>query len=342
MDFLSGSKKEFLDYLNHIEEKDKIAVITHIDLDGIASAVLISEILKNKKSKIEGINFVEYGKGMFEKSQEEFAEKKINKIFISDINVSSDYEGFEKLKKNFDVLVIDHHPSDLMGKNIIRTKSSDCVAFALYELARENVDLSKLEWLVCSTIVSEYSFKDKDNFDFIKQHYPKIIYGEINNSEPGEISKRISSALIYFKGNEKKVYDLILKNDLESFNKYYNIVEKEVRTLIDKFKKEAEFYPKQNLYFYYTHPKYSVTSIITTLLSAEKPEKTFVFVSDINGEPDFYKVSSRNQSGKEDMNLLMKKGIAGLENANGGGHIPAAGARFMKKDFEKFKKNLLD
>ena len=41
------------------------------------------------------------------------------------------------------------------------------------------------------------------------------------------------------------------------------------------------------------------------------------------------------------MNKLMKKGVSGLENATGGGHVPAAGGRFMKKDLEKFKENIL-
>jgi len=340
MEYLSGSKKEFLDYVNNLNENDKIAVITHTDLDGIASAVLIDEILKQKKLKIYSIDFLDYGKGKFEKVEKNF-KKGTNKIFILDINAESDSEGFENLRKNFDVLLIDHHPSNLKGEKIIRTQSSDCVAFAIYELAKENVDLNKLEWLVCSTMISEYSFKDKNNFNFIKQHYPKIAYEEINNSEPGEISKRISSALIYFKGKEKNVYDLVQENKINSFEKYHKIIEKEIESLLKKFKEEAEFFPQKNLYFYYTAPKFSVTSVVTTILSSQEPEKTFIFVSSINGEPDFYKVSSRHQNGKEDMGQLMKKGIAGLENATAGGHVPAAAARFRKKDFEKFKKNLL-
>jgi nanoRNase/pAp phosphatase (c-di-AMP/oligoRNAs hydrolase) len=341
MEYLVGNKKIFLDYLDKLDKKDNIAVISHTDLDGVASAVLIDEILKQKKMKIKDLKFLEYGKGMFNLPREKFTKKKITKLFILDISVGSDYEGFEDLKKQFDVFLIDHHPYEIKGNNIIKTKTADCATFTTYDLAKNDFDLSKLKWLVCAAMISDYSQKDESNFQFIKQHYPEITLDNIFNSEPGEMSKRISSALIYFKGKEKKVYDLVLKNHLKSFDKYYSIVEKEVKKLIDKFKKEAEFYPDKNLYFYYAHPKYSVTSTITTILSAEEPKKSFVFVSDINGEPDFYKVSSRNQSG-EDMNLLMKKGIVGLENATAGGHVPAAAAKFMKKDFEKFKENLLE
>ncbi|MEK6913757.1 MAG: DHH family phosphoesterase, partial [Nanoarchaeota archaeon] len=266
---------------------------------------------------------------------------RINKVFIFDINVDSDYEGFFMLKKKYDIFLIDHHPSDLQGKNIIKTKSEDCTTFAIFEMTKEKFDLKKWEWLVCATMVSEFSFKDKSNFEFIKKHYPNVTLEEIYNSEPGEISKKLSSALIYLKRKKKKVFNLIFNNKLKRLSKYHEIIEAEIKEGVEKFKKEAEFYPEKNLYFYYGNPKYSVTSTIATFLSVKEPDKTFVFVSDINDEPDFIKVTSRNNNGRENMNLLMKKGIRELENANGGGHVPAAAARFLKKDLEKFKENIL-
>ena len=57
--------------------------------------------------------------------------------------------------------------------------------------------------------------------------------------------------------------------------------------------------------------------------------------------PKFYKISARNQSGKVDLNELMKKAIYGLKDATGGGHKQSSAATFMKKDLEQFKENLL-
>jgi len=341
MEYLLGNKQEFLDYLNKLGKKDRIAVFSHADLDGVASAVLIHEILKQKKMKIKDLRFLEHKKDMFKESKERLIRKKINKLFICDISIGNYPEEFEGLRNQFDVFLIDHHPSDIKGNNIIQTKTTDCATFTIYELAKNDFDLSKLDWLVYAAMVSDGAYRDKYNFQFIKNHYPEITLENLYTSEIGETSKKISSALIYFKGKEKKVYNLILKNRLKSFDKYYNLVEKEVQKIIEDFKKEAEFYPEKNIYFYYAHPKYSISSTVTTIISTEQPEKSFVFVSDIDGEPDFYKASSRSQKGG-DMNLLMKKGIEGLENANGGGHVVASAARFMKKDFEKFKENILN
>ena len=38
---------------------------------------------------------------------------------------------------------------------------------------------------------------------------------------------------------------------------------------------------------------------------------------------------------------VLKKAVSGLEGATAGGHVPAAGARCKKEDFNQFKKNLI-
>ena len=53
------------------------------------------------------------------------------------------------------------------------------------------------------------------------------------------------------------------------------------------------------------------------------------------------KLSARNQSKKQDMAALLKKGIQGLKDAVAGGHIPAAGGSCLREDLAKFKENLL-
>ena len=42
------------------------------------------------------------------------------------------------------------------------------------------------------------------------------------------------------------------------------------------------------------------------------------------------------------MNELCNAGIIGLESSMAGGHAPASGASFMKKDLEQFKKNIIE
>jgi single-stranded DNA-specific DHH superfamily exonuclease len=342
MEYLIGKKEYFLDYLNRLSKKDKVGIVSHADLDGIASAILADEVLREKKIKIKGLEFINYGKGMFGKIQKKFAKKKINKILIFDINIESDYEAFKNLEKKFDIFVVDHHPSEIQSQdNIIKTNTVDCATFAIFDLCKNDFNLSKLEWLVCATMIAEFSFKKEENFQFIKKNYPSIKLEEINNSEPAKIAKGISPAIDYFSKKEKKVFDLLKKGKLKKLKKYEKIIEKEVKLNVEKFLKEAEFYPEKNIYFYYSHLKFGISSAITTQLSIKEPDKTFIFVSDINDKPEFLKASARNSNSKEDMNKLMQKAVVGLEHATGGGHIPAAGGSFLKKDLEKFKQNIL-
>ncbi len=340
MEILSGKKEDFFRFLARLNKKEKIAIITHIDLDGIASAILINEILKQCKRRVNSFIFTNYNVGMFKEAEKKF-KKGTKKVFILDINASSDYEGFERLKKKYDVFVIDHHPSELKNENMIKTNSNDCTTFAIFEIAKEKFDLKKWEGLICATMVAEFSYENKFNFEFIKNHYPEFSLKDVYASRPGEISNKFYSTIIYFKGKEKKVFDMIVKDKIKKIDKYHIIIEKEIKKGIEKFKKEAEFYKRKNLYFYYDNPKFSTNSCIATILSIKEPEKSFIFAHDTQDKLGFVSVSSRNQSGKRDMNLLMHKAVEGLENASGGGHLKASGAKFMKKDLQKFKENLL-
>jgi single-stranded DNA-specific DHH superfamily exonuclease len=343
MDFISGEPKYFFEFLNGLNKKDRVGIISHTDLDGIASAIIIEKVLKTKKISIKEINFTNYGEGIFDRIKKEFLKKKINKVFIFDVNITTDYTGFKDLYENFDVFVVDHHPSEKFSeKNILKTESADCTTFTLFELLKKDYNLDKLKELVCATMLIEYSFKKDINFNFIKENYPDLSLEEPFNSKLGEISSFFSSPITYFSGKEKKAFNLVKKGKMNRLLKYKKILEKEISSASEKFLKEAEFFPEKNLYFYYSPLKFGISSIIVSGLSFKEPEKTFVFVSDINDKSGFVKVSSRNSSGKIDMNNLMKKGIEGLENGTGGGHVAAAGASFLKKDLAKFKENILN
>ena len=342
MEYLIGKKQDFYDFLDGITKKDKVAIISHTDLDGIASAIFLNEILKSKGIKPKILEFIQIGKGMFEEISKRLREKKITKILISDLNEGSDLDGFEKLNNEFKVFLIDHHPSENKNStNILKTASEHCAAWAIYNLGIKITNFDKWKTLICATMIAEFSYLNNENFNFLKENYPDLTKETILDSEPGKLSKKISYALIYFYDQKKKVFDLVWNNQLEKLDKYFLIIEGEVQEGIKLFYKKAEFFPAKSLYFYYNTPKFSINSMINETLSVKEPDKIFVFVSDVKDEPDFVKVSSRHQDGKEDMNLLMKKGIEGLENAMGGGHVKASGAKFMKKDLEKFKENLL-
>lgn len=344
MKYLVGSRKEFFEFLNSIASEDKVAVLTHTDLDGIASAVFLEEILKSRKIKTSVLEFLNYGAGMFGKIESKLKENSVSKIFVLDIQADvNDLAGFENLRNNFDVFLIDHHPqnnelADL--RNIIKTETEDCTSLVVYELGKGIIEEKDWFWLVCSAIISDMAFKKKENFEFLKKHYPSTELEKIFKSAPAEISSKISSALVYFSEDLNSVYNLIKKNEIKKFEELDKIIREEISFWSKKFHEKAEFYSRQNLYFFKFNPKFDILSNVMTIVSNENPDAIYVGVSPAR-EKNKLKISARCQSKKFDMAVFIKKGIEGLTDAVGGGHIPAAGGSILKKDLKKFKENIL-
>ncbi len=343
--YLLGSENMFYDFVDSLNKKDKIGIVTHIDLDGLASTVFLQKILESKNLKVNSIEFLNYGPGALKS----IINKKRDILFFTDWNADSYLKDFEKLRNKSKIFVIDHHPLNTQLKdssNFIKTEGSYCSTHTLFDLAKNGnyFDTKFLEWLVCAAMITDYTWdKGEENFKFIQSIYPKIKKNEsIWNSKPGEIGKTIDNSLTYYSPNFKKVYDLVLKNNLKELNKSGNIVRKEIDKWIDKFKGEVEIFSEQRLNFYYGNPKYNIASKVSSKLSDEYfRTNTVLFASDIPEKKGFIKLSARNQTGEVNLGEILKTCVKNLKNADGGGHARAASCVIMKKDLNKFKNNLL-
>jgi len=344
MNFLIGSKEEFNDFVGGIKPEDRVGILTHTDLDGITSAIFLEKILESKKIKIEHLQFLSYKNNMFRDISETLLKKRITKVFITDLAADlNDINDFEYFRARNDCFLIDHHliAPDLKNKrNIIKTRVSDCVSLIMYELGKDYFDVGSWDWLICASAFSDFAYKNcPENLKFIQERYPDITLENIRESEVKKIDDMISSAIVYSKGNLKLVYDLVKEKNFSVLNKMGEEVQKETKKSIERYEKEAEYYPDKGLYFAYFTPKYSVGSYVSTAMSIKDSDKVYVFARD--GEKGMINISARNQSHRVDMNDLMKKGINGLKGASGGGHVPAAAALIKKQDLETFKKNIL-
>ncbi len=343
IEYLKGSKKEFFEFVDLITFRDKIAILTHNDLDGIASAVFLEKILEKKNLKIEYIDFLSINPNMIKEVIYTLEGKGITKVFFCDLGVDSiDFEGYVELRTKMDVFLIDHHPmsSNVYGFNkIIKTISEDCSALTVFDLGREVFDSSEWDWLLCSTLFSEFSYNKSENLEYIMKIYPEVSLENISSSVPGRIARKISSALVYYKMNVSYVYDLIKKRDLEELDRIHDIIEEEVDRIVEDFSDKKEFFPEEKVYFYEIDSKYELTSYVSSLISKIKPDYSFIFYRRTNG---VMKISARNQGKNEDMGSLMQYACNGLEEASGGGHFPAAAARIKSEDFQKFKNRIME
>lgn len=343
VEYLVGSRKEFQEFVKFITPRDKIAIISHTDLDGLASAVFLEKILNTQNLKVESMDFLDINKDMVRRSLHELKEKEVSKVFFLDLSVDYfDLEGFEELRKEIDCFLIDHHPLNFSlqnKKNIIKTSSDDCSAVTVFDLARDYFDREEWRWLVAAAIFSDVSYKKKEHFNYLKELYPNIELDTLSSSTPGVNARKISSAMIYYAEDLEHVYELVKKRDLEKITQAYEIIDDEVEKAFNDFSEKEDYHQEKGIHFFEIESKFGITAFVATALSKMKPEDVFIFYRLKDGK---YRVSARNHDGSRNMGKMMREVTKELEEASGGGHRAAAGGLILEKDFENLKFKILN
>ena len=332
-----GTEERFLKFVSESKGK-KIALISHTDLDGITSAKIANEVFN-----ADLLRFVGYTDLNIELA-EELKSAGVEKIIFTDIYIKD--ENFVAALENFaEVLIIDHHKTNDLNSEktvLIKGENGYSAGYLCYELFSKIKNLEKFDWLVACSCISDYChIKSEKWLNEVMRKYGdslEHVNGYVRKSGKfWELQKTLSMALIYFKDNPKKVYDSIGDNfgeigDLENFA---NEVQSEIDKAIVDFEKGKESFEEG--WFYEFDSKFEINSIVSTILAMGEQNKIFVLLSPYK---NLYNVSIRRQDKKFDCDKFVKKLIEGFDSADGGGHVPAAGGHFMKKDLAEFKKRL--
>lgn len=332
MNFLCGDEKRFFEFMSNLNDKDKIAVIAHDDGDGVGSAVIASKVI----GKVDLVYFYDFSPGTLLPVIREIKKKKINKVFVLDLNLPENY--LKEIARTSEVLVIDHHPfeKDLNSDRIIFIKSdSGAACYVCYYLFSK---IQKVpEWIAAMGTLSDttHKYSESNIGDFFRD------FGFSRSDNLREKTLDLGFALVYFNGKTEKVYDLLMsaKNfDELGIEKYARIVREEFESKLEEYKNKKE--ECGNLIFYYFEPKYGIKAMLINKLSVENYNRTLVFIQKINNK-DILDISLRSQSGNINCPELFKRAISGIPDSNSGGHYRAAGCRIPYKYLDKFKDNLI-
>ena len=334
MELLAGSEKRFFEFISSLTEKDRVALLTHNDGDGVVSAVIASKVV----GKPEYVDFLYYTPDMLKPFVENLKKMKINKIILTDLSVENELENIKDLEKFANLLIIDHHEckKDLNSVRtvFIRVPTEYPAAYVCYNLFSRVQRIP--EWLAALGVLSDKTHKyRKENAEQVFADFN--IQGKENLFDT---VMNLSMALVYFKDKEKKIYDMLMKSnspeELNSLEKYRKAIEKELSSCMKDYESNKEEF--KDLVIYKFKPKHSITSMLINLASIKASDKTFVFIADINNE---LHVSARRQDGRIDCVRFLQESIKGIPNSTAGGHKPAAGARVPSEHFRKFKDNLV-
>lgn len=355
-----------IDYLENIQENQKVVIIHHWDMDGISSSAIISKILQNKRGKgAQEVTIPDQRSYHLTEKDHELLED-ADKLIVLDFNLKA--EELESLGEKFDldVLVVDHHSFDRVPEvDFVNPRQDDAEVYVpcskiCLDIAGEFGLEDDLRWIAGMGIIQDFGVSScPELFEKLNEKYRTYLPEELSQQELAKNCEygRYASVLNIkpyrdSKHYAKLAYQALMKsNDLkeleaqEEYRQVYEVyleMQDEFNDAVKNYEEEREIDRQKMIIFFEIDSDFHITSSIATNMSTKSPEWIHIVIQ--RGE-DEINVSSRCQSGRVDLGDLMQEALpekAVEEGAEGGGHRKAAGASFKPKYLEEFKNNFTE
>ncbi len=340
------TKKQITEIREHLEKAQNPVFFFDNDGDGLCSFLLLQRYIQRGKGVVIK-SFPALKTDYFRRVNELNADY----IFILDKPEVSE-EFFKEVEQvNIPVVWIDHHEIDT--KNIPefvnyynpvfnKSKTNEPVTALCYQITNKKEDL----WIAIVGCISD-AFVPEFYSDF-KKNYPDLVIKSNDvldiyyDSQIGKIGKILNCGLkdkttnvihmLKFLMKVKTPYEVLEENSKNyTMHKKFEEINKKYQKLMEKAKGVAKNSEKV-LFFQYAGDL-SISSDLANGLRHEFPEK-YIVVAYVTGVKA--NISVRGKGVKK----LVLKAIEGLENATGGGHEDAVGAKVKVEDLENFQKRL--
>lgn len=267
-------------------------------------------------------------------------------LFILDVPDVSE-EFFKELQKiNLPIVWIDHHiydvtkiPNFVDYYNPFSKKSQlSSTTDLCYQVTKRKEDL----WLAIVGSISDKFVPDY--YSEFKKNYPELAIDSndafeiLYDSDIGKVAQLLGNGLkdsttnvirmIKFLMKAKGPFDVLQEVPANrEMHEKFNSISKKYKKFIEKAKSEID---SSKLIFFEYGGNMSMSAELANRLSYLFPER-FIFVAYI--KENFVNISGRGKNVKSILDKVLKD----FDNAKGGGHEDAIGARIMKKDLERFK-----
>lgn len=347
---------QVLEIKDHLEKAQNPLFFFDNDNDGLVSFLLLRRFINRGK----GVAIKSYP-DLNESYYKKVKELKPDYIFILDKPIVSE-EFLEKIiADNIPIVWIDHHQPDpqitqqlekrslVIEKNnlfyyynpFLNDKTSEPVSYLSYKIADKKEDI----WLAIIGCISDALIPD-----FYKEFYekypelgkksPNSAFDLLYNSEIGKIARILDFSLkdkttkvvnmLKFMIQVKTPYDILEENQkTKQILERYNEINKKYQNLMCKAREKSS---KKFIYFQYSG-QFSLSSNLSNQLSYEFPGKIIVVVYI---KDDIINISLRGKNVRK----LTLEAIKDIENATGGGHQDATGAKMSVSNLPKFKEKI--
>ncbi len=335
------SDEEILEIREHLENAQNPIFFYDNDADGFSSYILLRKYI-NRGKGVAVRSHPDVDEGYAKKAQELNADY----IFVLDRPILGEKFASEIQKLQLPIVWIDHHEvSNEKYENVFyynpnggKTKSSEPVSYWTYKIA----NMPENMWISIMGCIADHHLPEfADEF---KERYPeywaegiKEPFDAYYRTEIGRLARVIGFALKDSITHVVQFQNFILKcstpSDMgieiesgKSFAKKYREIRKKHDALVNKAKTNL----KGKLLFFNYGGDMSISAEIANELCFLYPDK-FIVVGYSSGP--ITNISARGKGVKK----IFEKVLPLLDNAIGGGHDDAVGARLNTKDLEKFK-----
>lgn len=327
--------KQARDFLERISSQDKVAIYTHIDLDGLASGILFENFCKKKKCKDVEVFFLNYGISRIADCNP----SKFNKFLIADLAPSAVAVDLPLLNHG-ETLYTDHHqvdPAYPVKASVLelRTTSEGYIPSSrtVYELT-EKENQRKL-WLATLGVFGDAGYNYPENNEFLEKSYKKL---GITKDQMMEFTKKFGDVLVFFSPELNKAHEKLnsLKrlDEVGKLEQFFRPVEEEMKRLIKDYESNREISDEKAFYMFDT--KYpAIKSPFINRISSTNSLKVFIFAN--LKKEGILSLSARNQAKLYDVTKVITDCVSGLREATSGGHSFAAGGSVSLEDLDEFK-----
>jgi len=340
------TKKQVTEIREHLEKAQNPLFFFDNDQDGLCSFLLLRRYIGRGRG-VAARSFPGLNKEYFKKVHELQADY----IFILDKPVVDSDFFDEAAKVNIPIVWIDHHaidktniPDFVFYYNPIfnKKKSSEPVTALCWQLTGKEEDA----WIAVVGCISD-RFIPKF-YSKVEKKFPELmprgrrIFDIFYKSQIGRIAQIFGAGLkdkttnvvnmLRFLIKAKSPYDVLEES---SANKEMHHRFKQIDSKYQKFFIKALTQAKKSdkFIFFQYGGDLSISAEIANELNYVFPEKIIVVAYIKEGKTN---ISMRGKNVRQ----ILLEAIKDLEDATGGGHEFAVGARIKTEDIEKFKKNL--
>lgn len=349
------AEQKFRSFIDSITPESQVMIIHDTDMDGHSAGVLAKKGLE-QLGKTVAVSFPKEhgGREVTENLLNQIKEHSITHIVCVDLALEN-YTGAQQLE-GLKVLVLDHHPTvepyvqsfTIIKPHDIQDRVEDfkyCAAQLTYTMFSTLTDMSSYDWLAATGIISDMTFSSHKEFlQAFAKKYNMQYYEEGYDMDIAELVKQGGYGSAFGSDNA----DEIIFNALDTSSNYkeaiakmheFDPVKEEQDKLLSEFAEKKETHG--NIHFYQIESKYHLASPVSSILSRHYVNENEILVTLKDKKDGQTSSSARRQDCKMHMGDMMREVTADFENSNGGGHPPAAGAKFPTKNKEEFKANII-